>query len=83
MGRGRHDGHAQLQVAFRDTTAYHDWENGCRLSQLTICFLPNYFYGTAAGSLLPTVPVAQTFASYVSGDDAVLSEVLKLAKQAK
>ncbi|QOF73118.1 hypothetical protein IG197_08715 [Aminobacter sp. SR38] len=71
------------KIAFRYTTAYHDWENGCRLSQLATCFLPNYVYGTAAGSLRPTVPVAQTFASYVSGDDAVLSEVRKLAKQAK
>ncbi len=71
------------RIAFRYTTAYHDWENGCRLSQLTTCFLPNYFYGTAAGSLLPTVPVAQTFASYAAGEDAVLSEALKLAKQGK
>lgn len=71
------------KIAFRYTTAYHDWENGCRLSQLTTCFLPNYFYGTAPGSLLPTVPVRQTFASYVSGEDAVLSEALKLAKEAK
>jgi len=70
------------KVAFRYTTAYHDWENGCRLSQLTTCFLPNYVYGTAPGSLLPTVPVGQTFASYVSGEDAVLSEALKLAKEA-
>lgn len=71
------------RIAFRYTTAYHDWENGCRLSQVTTCFLPNYFYGTAAGSLLPTVPVAQTFASYAAGDDVVLSQVLKLAKQHK
>ncbi|MDH4986063.1 hypothetical protein QEZ47_11045 [Aminobacter anthyllidis] len=69
------------RIAFRYTTAYHDWENGCRLSQLTTCFLPNYFYGTAAGSLQPTVPVAQTFASYAAGEDAVMSEVLRLAKQ--
>lgn len=71
------------KIAFRYTTAYHDWENGCRLSQIGTCFFLNYFYGTAAGSLLPTVPIAQTFASYAAGDDAVMSEVLRLAKQDK
>jgi hypothetical protein len=68
------------KIAFRYTTAYHDWENGCRLSQIGTCFFLNYFYGTAAGSLLPAVPVAQTFASYAAGDDAVMSEVLRLTK---
>lgn len=70
-------------IAFRYTTAYHDWENGCRLSQVGTCFFLNYFHGTAAGSLLPTVPLAQTFAGYAAGEDTVMSEVLRLAKQAK
>ena len=71
------------RIAFRYTTAYHDWENGCRLSQVGTCFFLNYFYGTAAGSLLPAVPVAQTFASYAAGEDAVMSEVLRLAKHSE
>ncbi|PWK65316.1 peptidase S41-like protein [Aminobacter sp. AP02] len=71
------------KIAFRYTTAYHDWEKGCSLLQIGTCFFLNYFYGTAAGSLLPEVPVAQTFASYAAGDDAVMSEVLRMAKQGK
>lgn len=71
------------RIAFRYTTAYHDWENGCRLSQIRTCFFLNYFYGTAAGSLLPAVPVTQPFASYAAGEDPVMSEVLRLAKQDK
>lgn len=71
------------RIAFRYTTAYHDWENGCRLAQVRTCFLLNYFYGTAAGSLLPTVPVTQTFAGYAAGEDAVMAEVLRLAKQSR
>lgn len=71
--------HSKLRIRY--TTAYHDWENGCRLSEIRTCFFLNYVFGVPAGSLLPTVPVAQTFANYAAGDDAVLSEALKLVKQ--
>lgn len=71
------------KIAFRYTTGYHDWENGCGLSEIRTCFFLNYFYGTAGGSLLPQVPVAQDFASYAAGEDVVLAEALRLAKQDK
>lgn len=38
------------QITIRYTTAYHDWEHGCSLSQLRTCFLLNYFYDVPAGS---------------------------------
>lgn len=68
------------RLAVRYTTAYHDWEDGCGLAQVTKCFFLNYVYGTPSGSLAPAVPVAQTFASYAAGEDVVLAEALKLAK---
>ncbi|WP_054310185.1 hypothetical protein [Mesorhizobium sp. 1M-11] len=68
------------RLTVRYTTAYHDWEDGCSLAQVTTCFFLNYVYGTPSGSLAPTIPVAQTFASYAAGEDAVLSEALKQAK---
>ncbi len=68
------------RLAVRYTTAYHDWEDGCGLAQVTTCFFLNYVYGTPSGSLAPAIPVAQTFASYAAGEDAVLAEALKQAK---
>lgn len=69
------------KFAIRYTTGYHDWENGCGLSEIGTCFFLNYFYGTPAGPLAPTVPVVPTFASYAAGEDAVLAEALKLARR--
>ncbi|WP_144378851.1 S41 family peptidase [Mesorhizobium amorphae] len=68
------------RLAVRYTTAYHDWEDGCGLAQVTTCFFLNYVYGTPSGSLVPAIPVAQAFASYAAGEDAVLAEALKQAK---
>jgi hypothetical protein len=68
------------RLAVRYTTAYHDWEDGCGLAQVTTCFFLNYVYGTPSGSLAPGIPAAQTFASYAAGEDAVLAEALKQAK---
>lgn len=68
------------RLAVRYTTAYHDWEDGCGLAQVTTCFFLNYVYGTPSGSLAPAIPVAQTFASYAAGEDAVLAEALKQVK---
>ena len=67
------------KIAIRYTTAYHDWENGCGLSQITTCFFLNYFWGVSAGSLLPTVAISPTFAEYAAGKDAVMAEALRLA----
>lgn len=68
------------RLTVRYTTAYHDWERGCGLAQVTKCFFLNYVYGTPSGSLAPAVPVAQTFGSYAAGEDAVLAQALKLAQ---
>ena len=68
------------KIAVRYATAYHDWENGCRLTQITYCFLPNYIYGAAPGSLVPQVDVSLTFADYAAKRDPVMDEVLKLLK---
>lgn len=65
------------KIAVRYATGYHDWEKGCRLAQITYCFLPNYIYGAAPGSLDPQVEVRLTFADYAAGRDPVMQEVLK------
>ncbi len=66
------------KLTLRYTTAYHDWENGCSLSQIMTCFLLNYAYAVPAGSLQPTLTVAPTFADYAAGKDPVMSEVMRL-----
>jgi hypothetical protein len=66
------------KIAVRYTTAYHDWENGCDLSQIRTCFFLNYFYGVPAGSLVPNVAISPTFADYAGGNDPVMAEALRL-----
>lgn len=71
------------KLTLRYTTAYHDWENGCSLSQIMTCFLLNYAYAVPAGSLQPTLTVAPTFADYAAGKDPVMSEVMRLIATGK
>jgi hypothetical protein len=63
-------------------TAYHDWENGCSLDQITTCYLFNFIYGTAAGDLTPQIIASPRFAYYASGRDMVMDEVMKLIRSA-
>lgn len=65
------------KISVRYATGYHDWEKGCALVQITTCFLPNYIYGTAPGSLDPQVEVKTAFGDYAAGRDPVMEEVLK------
>lgn len=65
------------KIAVRYATGYHDWEKGCRLAQITYCFLPNYIYGAAPGPLDPQVEVRPAFVDYAAGRDPVMAEVLK------
>jgi hypothetical protein len=70
------------KIAVHYATAYHDWEHGCSLYQITTCFLPNYIYGTAAGDLSPQIVASPRYAYYASGRDMVMDEVMKLAHSA-
>ncbi|MFD2262536.1 hypothetical protein ACFSM5_06525 [Lacibacterium aquatile] len=65
------------KTPIRYTTAYHDWERGCGLSDLTTCFFLNYVYDVPAGSLTPAKTITPSFADYVAGKDAVMVEVLR------
>lgn len=65
------------KLAVRYTTAFHDWERGCGLSQVATCFLLNYVYGVSAGSLHPIVTIAPDFADYAAGKDPVMAEVMR------
>jgi hypothetical protein len=65
------------KLAVRYTTAFHDWENGCSLSQITTCFLLNYIYGVPAGDLQPSLTIAPSFADYIAGKDPLLAEVMR------
>jgi hypothetical protein len=65
------------KIAVRYATGYHDWEKGCRLEQITYCFLPNYIYGAAPGSLDPQVVVPFAFSEYAAGRDPVMEDVLQ------
>jgi hypothetical protein len=68
------------KIAVHYATAYHDWENGCGLDQITTCFPLNYIYGTAAGDLRPQLVASPRFAHYASGRDMVMDEVMKLVR---
>lgn len=70
------------KIAVRYATAYHDWENGCGLSEITTCFPLNYIYGVVAGPLTPQVTVSARYANYASGRDAVMDDVLRIIKSA-
>jgi hypothetical protein len=76
-GEGRLTQLPHSKLALRYTTAFHDWERGCDLSQVMTCFLLNYAYGVPAGDLRPAITVAPGFADYAAGKDPVLSEVTR------
>jgi hypothetical protein len=68
---------SRLRIGY--ATGYHDWQNGCSLTQIFICYPPNYALGVAAGDLKPTIPVSWSFADYVAGKDTAVETILKLA----
>jgi hypothetical protein len=70
------------KIVVRYATAYHDWENGCDLEQITTCFLLNYIYGAAPGPLTPHITATPRVAYYASGRDMVMDEVLKVIRSA-
>lgn len=72
--------HSKIPVRY--ATAYHDWENGCELEQITTCFLLNYVYGAAPGPLTPQLMASPRFAYYASGRDMVMDEVMKVIRSA-
>jgi hypothetical protein len=59
-------------------TGYHDWQNGCSLSQILICYLPNYWLGVPAGDLAPTVPLSWSFDDYLAGRDTAIERIRQL-----
>lgn len=65
------------KIAVRFTTAFHDWEHGCSLSQIMTCFVLNYVYDVPAGDLRPSVTIAPGFADYAAGKDPVMAEVMR------
>lgn len=65
------------RIIVRYATAYHDWEKGCGLADIPRCFLFNYVFGVAQGSLAPQVETRLTFADYLAGRDPAMEEVLK------
>ncbi|HTN98914.1 MAG TPA: hypothetical protein VL101_18195 [Nordella sp.] len=65
------------RISIRYATGYHDWEKGCGLTDITRCFLFNYVFGVAPGSLAPQVETRLTFADYLAGRDPAMEEVLK------
>jgi hypothetical protein len=70
-----------LRVGY--ATKYHDWENGCSLGQILVCFPLNYYLGVAAGDLDPEIPVTWTFGDYLRGRDTVVDRVLDLIAEAR
>lgn len=65
------------QITIRYATGYHDWENGCRLSEFRYCFFLNYLFGVPAGQLSPTIAAPLSFADYVAGEDSGLNAVAR------
>ncbi|MGZ8407279.1 MAG: hypothetical protein ACXWVJ_04555, partial [Caulobacteraceae bacterium] len=62
-------------LPLRYTDGYHDWANGC--TDRDRCYWPAMFYGVAAGSLAPDIPVTHSYAGYVAGRDPDLEAILK------
>lgn len=52
-------------------TGYHDWEKGCKGEPY--CFTMNEMHEVPAGSLAPEVDIPQDFASYLRGEDLVMT----------
>ncbi len=67
---------SRLRIGY--ATGYHDWQNGCSLARIFICYPPNYVFGIAAGDLTPAIPVSWSFADYLAGRDSAVEKVLKL-----
>jgi hypothetical protein len=54
---------------------YHDWENGCSLDEVLVCYPLNYFQGVAAESLTPTLPASWSYADYIDGVDSAVKKI--------
>jgi hypothetical protein len=70
-----------LRVAY--ATGYHDWEHGCSIVQILICYPANFSLGVAAGDLQPTLPVSWSFADYVEGKDTAIEKIMQIAAVAE
>lgn len=66
------------KITIRYSTAYHDWEHGCSLSEIRTCFLLNYAYDVPAGPLQPDIPRSTTFADYAAGTDPAMAAVMQV-----
>jgi hypothetical protein len=63
-------------ITIRYSTSFHDWNDGCSLSDLLRCYWLNYWAGVPAGSLEPAVLVPLSFADYLAGRDVVLDTAM-------
>lgn len=63
---------ARIPLHYND--GYHDWAQGCR--DLSRCFWPVVFHGTAVGSLAPDITIAMSYADFAAGRDPVLDAAL-------
>ncbi len=70
------------KITIRYSTAYHDWEHGCSLSEIRTCFLLNYVYDVPAGPLQPDVARATNFADYAAGTDPAMAAVMEMVGRA-
>lgn len=66
------------KILIKNTAAFHDWANGCSLSQIGYCYLFNYRWGVAAGDLSPDVAAPIKYSDYVDGVDTVLEAIRPL-----
>lgn len=71
---------SRLKVQY--STAYHDWQHGCRWRDVWRCYPANWRYAVPAGDMEPTVRVVPDFAQYAAGRDMVMEEALRLTAPA-
>jgi hypothetical protein len=62
------------KIRVTTSTAYHDWEHGCRELR---CYWLNYWYDVPGGKIQPDIPVAWPFSDFRRGIDPVLERALK------
>jgi hypothetical protein len=61
-------------ISLHYADGFHDWGRGCH--ELSRCFWPVVFHGTAIGNLDPDIPIEMSFRDFAAGRDPALDAAL-------
>jgi hypothetical protein len=71
------------EISIKSTAAYHNWRDGCGLSDLLRCYLPNYLNDVPAGALTPDVIAPRRWNDYVACVDEDLAIAMHMIGRKK